>query len=73
MACEDWQTAAMFHRWERLMGTEAALDRMSVTFNERYPAAGMAFAMGTHSRHPDQWLLVGVLRLDRVSQFALSL
>ena len=48
------------------------LDSMSVVFNERYPAAGMAFAMGTHSRHPDQWLLVGVLRLDATPQFSLA-
>ena len=73
MACEDWETAAMFNRFERLLGAKAALDKMSVTFNEEYPAAGMAFTMGTHSRHPDQWLLVGVLRLDPVSQLALTL
>lgn len=73
MACEDWETAAMFNRFERLMGAASALDKMSVTFNEDYPAAGMVFAMGTHSRHPDQWLLVGVLRLDPMPQFALTL
>lgn len=74
MTCEDWETAAMFKKWERLMGgARIALDRMSVIFNEDYPAAGMAFAMGTHSRHPDQWLLVGVLRLDPVSQLSLAI
>ena len=73
MACEDWETAAMFNRFQRLMGTPAALDTMSVTFNEEYPAAGMVFAMGTHSRHPDQWLLIGVLRLDPEPQQALVL
>lgn len=73
MACEDWETAAMFNKWQRTEGTKTALDQMSVVFNEKYPAAGMAFAMGTHSRHPDQWLLIGVLRLDPVIQLALAL
>ena len=73
MACEDWETAAMFNKWQRTEGTKTALDQMSVVFNEKYPAAGMAFAIGTHSRHPDQWLLIGVLRLDPVIQLALAL
>ena len=74
MTCEDWETAATFYRFERsLGGAEAALDRMDAVFNQEYPKAGMAFAMGTHSRHPDQWLLVGVLRLDAVSQMSLVL
>ena len=68
MTCEDWETAATFYKWERSLGATAALDQMGVVFNEEYPAKGMAFAMGTHSRHPDQWLLVGVLRLDPVPQ-----
>ncbi len=68
MTCEDWETAATFYKWEKSLGATAALKRMGTVFNEEYPAAGMAFAMGTHSRHPDQWLLVGVLRLDAVRQ-----
>ena len=66
--CDDWETAAMFYNWEKRMGTGAALDGMAQVFNERYPAKGMAFAMGTHSRYPDKWLLVGVLRLASVEQ-----
>ena len=74
MTCEDWETAATFYRFERLLGgAKGALDKMDTVFNEEYPKAGMAFAMGTHSRHPDQWLLVGVLRLDTVSQMSLEL
>ena len=72
MTCEDWETAATFYRFERLLGANAALEKMSNVFNEKYVEAGMVFAMGTHSRHPDQWLLVGVLRLDRVRQAALA-
>ncbi len=71
MTCEDWETATMFYKFEKILGAQPALERMGVVFNEEYVAAGMAFAMGTHSRHPDQWLLVGVLRLNPVPQTAL--
>lgn len=71
MTCEDWETAATFYRREKVHGAQGALASMSETFNHEYPEAGMVFAMGTHSRHPDQWLLVGVLRLDTVRQAAL--
>ena len=69
--CDDWETAATFYRRRRTMGDDAALASMEKTFGEDYPAKGMAFAMGTHSRRPDQWLLVGVLRLDRPGQMSL--
>ena len=61
----------MFYNWERKMGPVKALEEMSKVFNEHYRAKGMAFAMGTHSRYPDVWLLVGVLRLDLIKQMAL--
>jgi len=71
--CDDWETAAMFYRREKKVGTKEALADMEITFNERYPTKGMAFAMGTHSRRQDQWLLVGVLRLNHLSQTSLAL
>ncbi|MGC1784849.1 MAG: hypothetical protein WA708_20205 [Acidobacteriaceae bacterium] len=71
--CDDWETAVMFYRREKTVGAKAALEDMERIFNDRYPARGMAFAMGTHSRRAEQWLLVGVLRLDRVTQMSLSL
>ncbi|MFC0386772.1 hypothetical protein [Muricoccus vinaceus] len=69
--CDDWETAATFYRFEKTLGAKGALHEMGQIFNERYPAEGMVFAMGTHSRYPDSWLLVGVLRLDRVTQLDL--
>lgn len=71
--CDDWETTAMFYGFERRYGPDRALEDMDRVFNEIYPTKGMAFAMGTHSRFPDIWLLVGVIRLDRVRQFELSL
>jgi hypothetical protein len=69
--CEDWETSAMFYNFRQQLGTEGALAKMSRTFNDEYPHKGVAFAMGTHSRRPI-WLLVGVIRLDPVSQLAFA-
>lgn len=72
--CDDWETAVMFYRREKAFGSaKPALENMEKVFNEEYPARGMAFAMGTHSRRAEQWLLVGVLRLDLVTQHSLVL
>ncbi len=70
--CDDWETSATFYRFERARGADAALEAMEDTFGKRYPEKGMVFAMGTHSRYPDVWLLVGVLRLDEISQLVLA-
>jgi len=69
--CDDWETTATFYRREKRSGAKDALASMEKTFGEEYPANGMAFAMGTHSRRAEQWLLVGVLRLDHVKQQSL--
>jgi hypothetical protein len=69
--CDDWETAATFYRRQRTMSPSEALVSIEKTFGEEYPNKGMVFAMGTHSRRPDQWLLVGVLRLDRSEQLSL--
>jgi hypothetical protein len=65
--CDDWETATTYHRRAKKDGRDLALKSMEKTFNEDYPARGMAFAMGTHSLFPKVWLLVGVLRLDPLS------
>jgi len=66
--CDDWETAATYYRRSQTMNAADALASMEETFGEEYPRKGIAFAMGTHSRRPDQWLLVGVLRLDKPQQ-----
>jgi hypothetical protein len=71
--CDDWETTAMFYNLERRYGAERALNEMNRIFNTTYPTKGMAFAMGTHSRFPDIWLLVGVLRLDQTDQLSLEI
>jgi len=71
--CDDWETTAMFNAFQRRYGEQRALTEMDRVFNHNYPAKGMAFAMGTHSRFPDIWLLVGVIRLDEISQLSLAI
>ena len=63
----------MFRNFQRGYGETGALEMMNKTFSVDYPEKGMAFAMGTHSRWPDQWLLVGVIRVDRVAQKSLNI
>jgi hypothetical protein len=41
---------------------------MAKTFNEEYPAKGMAFALGNMAKRPQTWHLLGVLRLDEQRQ-----
>jgi hypothetical protein len=69
--CDDWETTTMYRRFASQYGETRALSLMKKTFEQEYPAKGMAFAMGTHSRYPDVWLLVGVLRLDESKQLAM--
>lgn len=66
--CDDWESAATFFKVCRNAGEEAALRFLADAYGARYPERGMVFAMGTHSRRPEQWLLVGVLRLDETHQ-----
>ncbi|MGH6879591.1 hypothetical protein [Hypericibacter sp.] len=71
--CDDWETAAMFRRFSEQYGELKTLDLMKKTFEKEYPQKGMVFAMGTHSRYPDVWLLVGVLRVDETTQLPMAL
>ena len=70
---DDWETAAMYRNFANKYGERETIAIMKKTFEEDYPAKGMAFAMGTHSRYPEVWLLVGVIRLDIVKQMSLEL
>lgn len=68
---DDWETAAMFYKFRNLYGEVSALEKMKETFENLYPSKGVAFAMGTHSKYPKTWLLVGILRLDENRQGSL--
>lgn len=65
----DWEAHAMFYNG-RMRGKTAAevLDWMDHVFNVEYPAKGMAFAVGNQAKRPHVWQLLGVLRLDELSE-----
>jgi hypothetical protein len=44
------------------------LDRMAFVFNDDYPAKGMVFALGNQAKRPQTWQLLGVIRLDEMTQ-----
>ena len=69
--CGDWETSAAFFKHNRAYGEDAAINHLANVYNNEYPKRGMVFAMGTHSRHPNTWLLVGVIRLDETNQLQL--
>jgi hypothetical protein len=54
-------------RYQAYSETET-LRRMAETFNEKYPAKGMAFALGNLAKRPQTRQLLGVLRLDEQKQ-----
>lgn len=60
--CQDWETAATFFNWSNRYGEEKALRHMEIQFGEVLPQRGLYFAMGTHSRWPDVWLINGLIQ-----------
>ena len=66
--CQDWEIEATFFNWSHEYGEAEALTRIEKVFGEDYPQKGMLLAMGTHSLHPDTWLINGVIRMDDVMQ-----
>jgi hypothetical protein len=66
--CGDWETSATYWKLARTYSEQAALNHLEKMYNEDYPSKGMVFAMGTVAARPKQWLLLGVLRLDPLSE-----
>lgn len=64
----DWETHAMFWRWQAQYGETGALERMRAVYDEEYPSKGMAFALGNQAKRPQTWQLLGVIRLDEMTQ-----
>jgi hypothetical protein len=66
--CGDWETNAAFWKIRKSKGEPAALAHLLETYNEIYPSRGMVFAMGTVKARPKQWLLLGVIRLNELTE-----
>lgn len=70
----DWEAHAMFyHARKRGMSEQEALDWMDHRFNDEYPTKGMLFAVGNQAKRPHVWQLLGVLRIDEMTQTTLAL
>ena len=77
--CDDWETSTAFNRFERVYGRERAFDIIRTKYEDEYFKAGLALAFSTHSRRnttfgtKNQWLLVGLIRLNIDNQTDLLL
>ncbi|WP_245426690.1 hypothetical protein [Mesorhizobium sp. YM1C-6-2] len=65
----DWEAHAMFYNGRRRGQSEAeVLEWMEHTFNVEYRAKGMVFAVGNQAKRPHVWQLLGVIRLNELSE-----
>jgi len=67
---DDWETSAAYNRFERMYGHDEAIVILKKKYEQEYFKAGLALGFSTHSRRnvthgtDNQWLLVGLVRLD---------
>lgn len=61
--CHDWEVEQTFLNWRRDHDEQTTLDLVFDTFGRHYPEGGFVLAMGTHSRYPDVWMIIGVIRM----------
>lgn len=77
--CDDWETSAAFNRFEREYGAEQAIRILKEKYEDEYFKAGLTLAFSTHKRRnvergtDNQWLLVGMVRLNETLQASLAL
>ena len=77
--CDDWETSAAFNRFEANYGRTKAIEYLKQKYEESYFKAGIVFGFSTHKRRNaefgsvNQWLLVGIIRLDVEVQTSLIL
>lgn len=71
---DDWETSAAYNRFERQYGHDKAIEYLKEKYEDQYFKAGLVLGFSTHSRRnvtygtKNQWLLVGLIRLDFESQ-----
>ena len=63
--CDDWESVGAFFNFRRRFQDEhRALETLKEKYEVEYFQKGLALAFSTHSRRGQQWLLVGLIRLD---------
>ncbi len=70
-SCADWEPHATFFRQRQATSEAEALQFLSDKFNDEYPKKGMLFALGNMQKRPKIWQLLGVLRVDPLTQGSL--
>lgn len=77
--CDDWETSAAFMRFERAYGRHEAIAALKKKYEDEYMTAGLVLGFSTHKRRnaefgaQNQWLLVGMIRLDETRQTSMLL
>jgi len=66
--CNDWETHTTFWKWTIQYGEAETLRLLSGRYNEEYPQSGMVFGLGTVKARPKQRLLLGIIRLNFLSE-----
>ena len=65
----DWEAHAMYYNdLRRGKSMDQVLEWMDHVFNVEYPSKGMVFAVGNQAKRPHVWQLLGVIRLDELSE-----
>lgn len=77
--CDDWETSAAFNRFKRTYGELNAIEILKQKYEDEYMSAGLVLGFSTHKRRnaefgtQNQWLLVGMIRLDKTQQPSLGI
>lgn len=72
--CDDWETATAFTKFDQKYGEAKAVEFLKQKYEQQYFEAGLVLGFSTHSRRnieyktKNQWLLVGLIRLDETHQ-----
>ncbi len=66
--CQDWEIEGTFFRWRHQYGEEGAIARMQQRWGTEFLEKEIIFAMGTHSRWRDRWLINGVIQMPSEKQ-----
>lgn len=75
--CDDWETSAAYNRFERMYGERRAVEILKEKYEDQYLKSGLVLGFSTHKRRNiehkmgNQWLLVGMIRLDPSDQGSL--
>ena len=72
--CDDWESVGAFFKFRGQFGETEGLKILKQKYEDEYFKVGLVLGFSTHTRRnvhhgtANQWLLVGLIRLDRSSQ-----